>query len=186
MQASSPSGEFENDVQIYNNANIKNGFSGKGVLNLPKTGGSSKKKTDEELEKLHGPENSGGTLTIEMPLNVEGELKSAQIYEPFTLSSIDKMFVNQTENAKDNILREGRMPEILLGVSNQGMFNQAEYQDTAIYYNNKTGYDRKKVERAINSFWGNTVFSSQLSEVIITPLEFDNEGEAEENGNDTN
>jgi hypothetical protein len=72
------------------------------------------------------------------------------------------------------------MPEILLGVSNQGMFNQESFQDAFNYMNNDTERDRIKVEKAYNQFWPETTFSSELSEIEIIPLD-----EMTKNGDDT-
>jgi capsid portal protein len=171
--ASSTSGMFEDSVQSFNYSTIENSFSASGVVKVPQNvnGEDTTKNVKKQLKKMKGSDNAGSMIVIESPLGADGESKNSNIYESFTLPNIDNMFNNQVKNAKDSILREYRVPEILLGTPEQGMFNQTEYYEASNYYNNLTFGDRKAVERAFNKFWDNTVFP--LQQIEITPLEME-------------
>lgn len=172
LHASHSSALFEESLQTYNYANIENGFSASGVFRVPQTmnGGQSVEDVEAKFKKIKGSGNAGSIIVVEAPVNAEGELENAKMFESFTIQNIDKLYVEQIANAEKNILKESRMPGILIGVSNEGMFNQESFEDAATYYNNETEADRKLIERAWMKFWGQTVFASQLDKIEIEPL----------------
>jgi len=91
------------------------------------------------------------------------------LFESFAPHNIDSLFVNQNSKAKENILTVYRMPEILLGLSSQGMFNEASYNDAFDYKNADTERDRRIVERVFQKVVDNSVFP--IPQVEIEPLE---------------
>ena len=88
------------------------------------------------------------------PVDTDGKFQASNLYESFAPHNIDSLFVNQNSKAKENILSVYRMPEILLGTSSQGMFNQASYNDAFDYKNADTERDRKIVERVFQKVGG--------------------------------
>ena len=181
--ASLNSAQFESSVQVYNYATIENGFSASGVIKLPSLqNGDDKEAFDKEIAALKGAANAGGLVSVELPQNIEGKNENVNMFEPFTIQNIDKMFVNQTKDSKEHILREFRIPEILLGTSPDGMFNQESFADAAIYYNNETEGDRLMLQESFNKFWENTVFKSQLNTIEIQPLDMSKFKKEEPNG----
>ena len=167
------SAQFEQEAQVFSYMNVKNGFSSSGVLKIPNMpdDDKTKKKYQDEISKAVGSQNAGSMLVIEAPLDLEGGLQAGKIFEPFQTQDVDKVHDIQSSRAKDYLLRAFNMPEILLGVSNQGMFNQESFQDAFNYYNNDTERDRIKIEKSFNQFWPETSFSSELSEIEIIPLD---------------
>lgn len=162
--------EFEKDVQLTSLSFIKNGMKSSGVLKLPSQTNASENdvKDQQELEKLHEPGTAGSIISLTMPLNAEGDFSNTNLFESFDLPSIDKMFTNQVKTAKDFILSAYNMPEILLGISSKGMFNDASFSEAFTYFNGKTQKPRAKMEREFNSFMGDTVWD--ISDLEIIPL----------------
>ncbi len=167
------SAQFEQEAQVFSYMNVKNGFSSSGVLKVPNIPDDNKarKEMEEKISKVVGSQNAGSMLVIEAPLDLEGGLQAGKIFEPFQTQDVDKVHDIQSSRAKDYLLRSFNMPEILLGVSNDGMFNQESFQDAFNYYNNDTERDRIKIEKSFNQFWSETTFSSELSEIEIIPLD---------------
>ncbi len=180
------SAQFEQEAQVFSYMHAKNGFSSSGILKIPVTPDDTKSKEDvqKEIQKAMGSKNAGSTLIVEMYANMEGDFKNQNLFEPFQTQNVDKLHDVQSDRAKDYLLRAFNMPEILLGVSNQGMFNQESFQDAFNYYNNDTERDRIKIEKGFNQFWGETTFSSELAEIEIIPL--DTMGESEEDDDGSN
>lgn len=166
------SAQFESEAQIFSYMNVKNGFSSSGILKIPNIPDDTpaKKEMEEKITKVVGSQNAGSMLVVEAPLDLEGGLQTSKMFEPFQTQSIDKVHEVQSSRAKDYLLRAFNMPEILLGVSNQGMFNQESFADAYNYYNFDTERDRIKIERSFNQFWPETTFSSLLPEIEIIPL----------------
>jgi len=182
LQASKVSANFESDSQVFSNANIKNGFSGTKLIKIPTLiqGEQAKKDNDTlsaEIAKTHGAERAGSTIVVNQQVSLTGEAKQFNMVEDLSATNVDELFVNQNEHAEASILKEYRMPLILLGVSSEGMFNQASFNDAFNYKNADTEADRTKVQRVFNSFIENTVFG--LSDLEIEPLEM----KAETNSN---
>ena len=177
IDAALMSAKLENSVQIYGYANIENGFNSSGAFKIPSMvkGKSAVKKMIAKLEKIKGAKNAGGIVVIDAPLDLEGKQGTQKLFEPFTLNSVDNMYTNQNETAEKNILKVYTMPQILLGTSDDGMFNKAEFQDAAQYFNNDTEKDRQIMEGSWMKWWDNTIFKSQLSEIKLIPLETDPE-----------
>ena len=167
------SAQFEQEAQVFSYMHVKNGFSSCGVLKIPNMPDDPKAKEDyeKEIKSIVGTQNAGSMLVIEAPLDLEGGMQAGKIFESFQTQDVDKVHQVQSDRAKDYLLRAFNMPEILLGVSNQGMFNQESFQDAFNYYNNDTERDRIKIEKSFNQFWPETSFSSELSEIEIIPLD---------------
>ncbi len=174
LDSASISASFEKEVQIYQYASINNGFSASGVLKVPTMGQGEKadKNIDnaqKNLEKIKGANNSGSVIAMPTPVDTDGKFQASNLYESFAPHNIDSLFVNQNGKAKENILSVYRMPEILLGTSSQGMFNQASYNDAFDYKNADTERDRKIVERVFQKVVDNSVFP--IPQIEIVPLE---------------
>lgn len=170
--ASLPSAQLQSEIQVYNYASIMNGFSADGVIKIPtmQNDGEEKRNIEAQIRAMSGSGNAGSKLVMEVPLNTAGTQNNVNIFEPFQLSNIDKMFVEQTKNAETNILSEYNTPKILLGVSDNGMFNQASFADASDYFNTNTGPQRKSVEDSLNNFWPNTIFYNEVEKLELQPL----------------
>ena len=181
------SAQFESEVQTFSYMHAKNGFSSSGVLKIPELPDDpkAKKEIEEKINKVVGANNSGNVLVVAATLDLEGGLQASKLFEPFQTQDVDKVHDVQSSKAKDYILRSFNMPEILLGVTNQGMFNQESFQDAFNYYNNDTERDRIKIEKSFNQFWNETTFSSDLSEIEIIPLDAMGEVEEEDDGSNS-
>ncbi len=177
LDSASISADFEKSVQIYQYATINNSFSGSGVLKVPTMGQGEKadkniQKAKDNLESIHGADKAGSFMTMPIPVDTDGKLQNTTLFESFSPNNIDSLFVNQNAKAKENILSVYRMPEVLLGTSTKGMFNQASYNDAFDYKNADTERDRKIVERVFQKVVDNSIFP--IPQVEIIPLEMKN------------
>jgi len=118
---------------------------------------------------MRGAENAGKSLVVTTPLNNQGDAKDFTMVEHLTPTNIDKLFVNQNKKAEQDILKTFTMPKILLGISDEGMFNQASFNDAFNYKNADTEGDRKIIERVFNK----KVISNSVYDLVveIQPLE---------------
>ena len=174
LDSASISASFEREAQIYPYANIKNGFSGNTIIKLPSM--SSGDELDEEvntlqesLKSLHGAENSGSSVVVTSPVDMQGKASPYTMVEHLSPTNVDTLFVNQNEKAERDILKCFTMPEILLGISSQGMFNEGSFVDAFNYKNADTEGDRKILERYFNKWLQNSAFD--VKEIEIRPLE---------------
>lgn len=203
LDSASTSANYEFESQIYTFANIKNGFSGNTIIKFPgmELGEESQEergsdqlvdgldnqrdidnedqngvsKLQAELQALHGSENAGGSLVVQVPVSISGEFKDFKMVENLTPTNVDALFVNQNEKAENNILKVYTTPMILLGVASDGMFNQESFNDAFNYKNADTEGDRVVIERVFDSFLPRSVFVQ--SKINIIPLKM--RGEAE-------
>jgi hypothetical protein len=174
LDSASISASFEKEVQVYQHASINNGFSASGVVKVPTMGQGEKadkniEVAQENLNSMRGADKAGSFLAIPVPLDTDGKAQTMNLFESFTPQNIDALFVNQNTKAKENILTVYRMPEILLGLSSQGMFNEASYSDAFDYKNADTERNRKMIERVFQKVVDNSIFP--VPEVEIVPLE---------------
>ena len=169
FEASLTSAQFEDSSQVFSYMNAENGFSASGLLKIPNLPESDKKKRkiEEQVKKVVGSKSAGSVLLVNAPQNIEGEIDGSKMFEPFQLSNVDSLHTKQTERAREYILRDFNMPEILLGVGSNGMFNKESFEDAHNYYNSDTERDRKIIERAFNSF----LPFAGIEDLEIIPLE---------------
>lgn len=174
LDSASISADFEKSAQIYPFANIKNGFSGNTVIKLPTLaqGEKAQKEVDtlnKNIEELHGEEKAGSSLVVPVPVDANGNVKDFKMIEHLSPTDVDGMFVNQNLKAEDDILKVYTMPKILLGKSDQGMFNEASFNDAFNYKNADTEMDRQIIERQFKKVLENSIFDVDGFELI--PLE---------------
>jgi hypothetical protein len=172
-QTCTMSSEYEKEVQLYSLANVKNSFSANNIIKLPTmfAGEKGQKQVDTlnaELVKSHGAGNAGSSIVVPVTVGTSGEVKPFQMVESLNPTNVDALFVNQNSSAERTILKTFMMPEILLGVSSQGMFNQAAFNDAFDYKNADTEQDRKIIEREFNAILQNSVWP--VGSVEIVPL----------------
>lgn len=207
IDSASISASYEKETQIFQYANIKNGFSGAKLIKIPTeltgTDGqeevmgqdyipgidevppdnnyypgdidnqknkSRASKLQSQLRELHGAEYAGGSLVTEVPVNIHGEFKDFKMVENLSPTDIDGLFVKQSKAAENHIFKVYMMPSILLGVPNEGMFNQASFMDAYNYKVADTEKDRKIIERIFNRFLPNTIFDVEKIKLEPPPL----------------
>lgn len=188
IDSAAVSASYEEEAQIYPYANIKNGFSGNTIIKYPSmmTGTDSQEefngsdvsdqnisdnpadKLENQLGMMHGSENAGSSLVVQVPVGVTGEFKDFKMVENLTPTNVDGLFLNQNTKAENDILKVYTMPKILLGISDAGMFNEASFNDAFNYKNADTEGDRRIVERVFNSFLSRSVFG--VNKINLIPL----------------
>lgn len=173
-QTCSLSAEYEGSVQLYSLANVKNNFSANTIIKLPtmyagEKGQSQVDTLQENLKKMHGAGNAGGSVVVPVLVGATGESKDFKMIENLTPTSVDDIFVNQNENGERTILKTYMMPEILLGISSSGMFNESSFNDAFNYKNADTEQDRKIIERQFRGFLEKSIF--KMDQVEIQPLD---------------
>lgn len=189
IDSASISANFEKEAQIYPYANIRNGFSGNTIIKLPTLtqGESSQPQVDSlqaQIEEMHGSENSGSSIVTPVPVDAQGNTRNYQMVEHLSPTNVDSLFVNQNAKAQNDILKVFTMPEILLGISSKGMFNEASFNEAFNYKNADTEGDRKIIERAFKKILENSVFDYSSFEII--PLEMKGVNGAQETDQSVN
>ena len=174
LDGSTLSAEYERESQLYPYSNIRNSFSANKIVKLPTltAGEKSQNQVDSlqsDLATLHGAENAGGSVVVPVMVGDDGKPVDFKMVEDLSPTNVDSLFVNQNASAERALLKTYTMPEILLGVSSQGMFNQAAFNDAFNYKNADTEMDRKIVEREFNKWLFNSVFYTDKVEIV--PLE---------------
>lgn len=149
------SASYEKEAQIYPYANIRNGFSGNTVIKYPTLAmgdeaAEEANKIQTDLQALHGADRAGSSLVVPVSVNKDGEPKEFKMVEHLSPTNVDTLFVNQNAKAENDILKVFNMPKILLGVSDNGMFNEASFNDAFNYKNSDVEIDRKEIERDFN------------------------------------
>ena len=122
---------------------------------------------------MHGEEKAGSSAIVPIPVDTQGNIKDFQMIEHLSPTDVDGLFVNQNTKAEDDILKVFTMPKILLGKADQGMFNQASFNDAFNYKNSDYEMDRKIIERQFRKVLSESVFNIDSFELI--PLEFKGE-----------
>jgi len=176
-QTCTMSSEYEKEVQLYSLANVRNSFSANNIIKLPtmfagEKGQDQVNKLSDELQNAHGAGNAGASIVVPVTVGTSGEVKPFQMVESLNPTNVDALFTNQNQSAERTILKTFMMPEILLGVSSQGMFNQAAFNDAFDYKNADTEQDRKIIEREFASFLKNSVWGIESLEIV--PLQMRN------------
>ena len=167
------SASYEREAQLYPYSNIKNGFSGNTIIKYPtiaqgEEGQEEIDKITKDLEALHGAENAGHSVVVQVPVGSGGDPKDFKMVENLSPTNIDGLFTNQNAKAENDILKVYNMPKVLLGISDQGMFNAASFNDAFNYKNSDTESDRKAIERVFNKVLAKSCFGVTKTE--ITPL----------------
>lgn len=172
LDGSTLSAEYEREAQIYPYANIKNGFSTNAIIKLPSlsvgAGNDGAKNLTDELNKLHGAENAGGSIVVPVTIGESGDPKDYKMVEFLTPTNVDALFVNQNNKAKNNLLTTYTMIEELLGPSKDGAFSDASFDQAFNVKNGTTEGDRKIIERQFNKILPASVFP--VDKIEIVPL----------------
>lgn len=188
------SGDYEREVQLYSYSTVKNSFSANNVIKVPtmptaptddvevrddqyyqkyynehQRGHSTEVQSlSQELSRLHGAGNAGNSVVVPMIVDDEGKVSDFKMVESLAPTNVDSLFVNQNASAERAILKTFGMPEILLGVSSSGMFNESSYNDAFNYKNADTEQDRKEIERVFDKVMRDSIWDLEATE--ITPL----------------
>lgn len=178
LDSASISSCFEYEAQIYPYANIKNGFSGNTIVKIPTLSSGDNEDDDdspsarvaEKIKSVHGSDQAGSSIVVEVPQSVDGKTQPFQMVEHLSPTNVDDLFENQNDQAERNILKCYTMPMILLGVSSKGagMFNEASFADAFNYKNADTESDRQEIERFFNKILEDSCFG--VSDIQIEPL----------------
>jgi phage portal protein BeeE len=165
------SASYEKEAQIYPYANIKNGFSGNTIIKYPTLvmGEEAEKEANDlqdNLTKLHGADRAGSSLVVPVTVDKDGSPKEFKMIEHLSPTNVDTLFLNQNAKAENDILKVYNMPKILLGISDQGMFNAASFNDAFDYKNSDTEFDRKEIERDFNKLLKHSIWAMDIEEGI--------------------
>ena len=164
LESVEPSALFENEAQMYSLSNIKNSFKASGVLKRPQgmknkiETGEEADQTQKDIKKLSSSNSAGSIMTIEMATSPDGKSQDYKLFEPLEQTNVDKLYSDQKKSAKDYLLTNYHVPEILLGISSEGFISSEKFSESSKYFNTVTGPDRRAVERSLNTFWGDTIF----------------------------
>ncbi len=171
---------YEKESQIYQNANIVQGFAGRTIIKVPLKGSGEQasaefQKMERELNEMHGAENAGLSLIIKTPLNTDGEVRPFNVVEHLTPPNVDKSFVEQNKASRVAITSTCNMPNILIGVQENGMFNQASFADAYNLKATDTRRDRGLLAKSFDKVIQASVWKD-LGSVSIQELKLAKDG----------
>ncbi len=174
LQACIMSAEFESDLQLQYASNVKNGFASSGIYKyVNNLTGKDMKDRDNEVEKMirdiSGPGASGSIITEKVTMSRVNTPAPFKAFEPIGIRSVDGLYKITQKQAEQAILKTAKMPDILLGVSNNGLFNTASFADAKEYKNEDTAMDRKIISRVLNKIKNASKWAN-FEEISITPL----------------
>ncbi len=170
---------YEKESQIFQNASIVQGFSGRHIIKIPTVGKAETdtnfKAVQNQLQDFHGAENAGRSILIRTPLNTEGDAKPYQAVETLTPPNLDKQFVEQNKASRMAITSTCNMPDILVGIQEKGMFNQASFADAYNLKVTDTRRDRLILGRAFTNVLKASVWSG-YGDISIKALKLGEDG----------
>lgn len=173
IDSASISANYELESQIYTYANISNGFSANTLVKLPttKVGTSADeeaKKMEENLLRLHGARNAGGSIVMPVSVGASGEPKPFTAVENLSPTNVDTLFLNQNKKAESDILKVYNMPRELLAIEQSNGFSDTAYEGAWNMKNDDLEGDRQAIERDFNKFLPNTIWN--ISDIKLVPL----------------
>ena len=170
------SGETDNEIQKYEEANTRKGFHGATIFRYPGTFDSETQKQQmiQQISKMMGSDSPGVTL--------------AQIDEDFTgvlmesipANSNDTLFDLTLQSLINRTLYHFNIPPSLFGIApSGGVFTQLAYQESFIVYNVITRNIRAAISRVFNKvtdlWWQEPFTLGEIKENVFEIREEENE-----------
>lgn len=166
--------QSDEEVQVFELANLQNGFLSTTIFKYP-----GKFESDEEriafqkqINNLKGSHNANSIIVAETD-----EDQTNDLIETIPALNNDSLFNLTRQSIVDRVLQNYAVPPALMGVNPQGgVFTQQAYKDAFIIYNVLTKSRRRAVERVFKSF-GDLM---GISFGTIIPNQFEEEKATEE------
>lgn len=159
--------QFDYEAQLFELANIQNGFLGTTVFKYP--GGfdsdEERRRVLDKVKGLTGAHNANDPIVAETPEDFNGTL-----IENVPANNNDTLFDATSTRAQNRILQNFGVPGPLLAVNPQGaVFTQEQIRDSYILMNLRTQNKRKSIERTFEPI--GKLFGVRLGEIEEIPWE---------------
>jgi len=167
------SASYEKETQVYQYANIMNGFSATNIIKMPTmlAGDHAKaeaNKMQDDLDSLHGSGNAGKSLVVTQPMSSSGEMKDYKMVESLQPVNVDNLFTNQNKKSEQDILKVYTMPMELLAIQQNNGFSDTAFDAAWNMKNADCEFDRKLIERDFNKWLPNSIFG--IDSIQLDPL----------------
>lgn len=142
--------DTESRIGVYNNVQTRKGFLGKTVVKLYDNGEEDNAEFVDEVKDFLGAENSGSALVVEVPADIEGDLKDAFVIEQLKPQFDDKLFDKTIINLRQNIMGAfNNIPEPLVFAGSGALFgtNPETYLHMKEFYWEQNESLRTKLEQ---------------------------------------
>lgn len=164
------------EIQIFELANIQNGFMAGTVIHWP--GRISEVEGGEQAiqQKLEGWKGSGNANSIFVIEDPDGVVDN--LVESLQLPNNDKLFESTIKNVVNRIIQRYGTPKPLLAVSpDSGLFNEEDMVNSYKYYNIKTQKQRKLLTDQLGRIFRRMATPlSAADNYTIEPAEFTDQG----------
>ena len=144
------SAQTNGEIQIFELANIQNGFqSAAFYLHRGKVESEAERRRIlGMLGSMKGAENANSVGLLEVPIDFD-----SNILESVAANNNDRLFELTNDNSMERIIANYGMPTAILGIQpDGGIFNQEQLNDAYIYYNLRTRNRRTSLSDAFNKF----------------------------------
>lgn len=158
--------QSQNDIGVFELANIQEGFVGTTLFKYPGKfeNKNAELKVQQKLNQHKGP----GGSRIMVAENPGGEANN--LFETINMPNVDKMFELTGKNIKSAIRENYSMPAEILGVMPEsGMFNQENIKQAYHYYNTITQSTRNEIESVLKKILGPMGITEEIK---IKPLTY--------------
>lgn len=166
--------QFLAESKLASLSNIQNGYSASGILKYPGnlTGTKEIEEAKLKINSTKGAINTGRVVTVPM-MPTADNVVPGNLFEPTNLQNIDKLYIEQKKDARENIKKLYSQPSALIGEDTTGNFATQKMQETFDFYNSITEPLRQELEIELTMLFKNSVFASQIQLPIeIEPLQF--------------
>ena len=179
--------QFLAESKLASLSNIQNGYSASGILKYPGnlTGTKEIEEAKLKINSTKGAINTGRVVTVPM-MPTADNVVPGNLFEPTNLQNIDKLYIEQKKDARENIKKLYSQPSALIGEDTTGNFATQKMQETFDFYNSITEPLRQELEIELTMLFKNSVFANQISLPIeIEPLQFISRTKTQETQNNT-
>lgn len=179
--------QFLAESKLASLSNIQNGYSASGILKYPGnlTGTKEIEEAKLKINSTKGAINTGRVVTVPM-MPTADNIVPGNLFEPTNLQNIDKLYIEQKKDARENIKKLYSQPSALIGEDTTGNFATQKMQETFDFYNSITEPLRQELEIELTMLFKNSVFVNQIKLPIeIEPLQFISRTKTQETQNNT-
>ena len=160
------SAQTSGEIQVFELANIQNGFLSATLLKHPGEFLNDTKREEfiRNVTAIKGPGNANSVVVMETPEGLEND----KVLEQFPANNNDKLFELTDKNVTNRIVQRSRMPPILLGVfpDGGGFFNEQQLKDAYSCANIVTQTRRSILADVFNDIGSNMMNPIQFGEII--------------------
>lgn len=129
--------QTQSELSVLKVSNVQNSFLSTLAIVYPGEFGSDQERQDfnDLIANKVGPSNAGSRIGIQ---DKTGTKKASDIFQSLSPTNLDKLFELTEKTIKENIIENYAFPKILLGITPDGLFAQANLEEAYTYANSIT------------------------------------------------